>query len=453
MVASQAQTTIDWKDLTDFTPKQQAAAESMYSHRYILYGGARGGGKSRFLRWSLVEYLIYLFQECNVSGAKVMLACETYPELQYRQISKIQLEMPSWLGDLRDSQADGLRFKLAEGLGSGMICLRNLDKPAKYQSAEFAAVAVDELTKIQKTTFDILRGSLRWPGVSHTLFMGATNPGGAGHGWVKALWIDRKFPPEMMPMANDFKFIQSLPADNPHLDKSYWDELNSLPEQLRKAWVNGDWNVFQGMAFPQWSADHICNDFDIPSHWPRTVGIDWGYANPFAAVWIATEPDTGRVYLYREAYKSGLTDPTQARLIKELSGDESIRTYYADPSMWATKSQQDVITSTADIYRENGVLLAPGDNDRLSGKRKIDTLLGNLPDGRPGFQVFRSCTNFTRTLPVLSYDLTRVEDVDTKQEDHIFDALKYALTRKQKQSQQAPAKPHPLMGLKGKGIF
>ena len=314
MESPQTQATIDWKELTAFTSRQQEAAESMYTHRYILYGGARGGGKSRFLRWALVEYLIYLFQECGISGAKVMLACETYPELQDRQISKIQLEMPSWLGDLRDSQADGLRFKLAEGLGGGMICLRNLDKPAKYQSAEFAAVAVDELTKIQKSTFDILRGSLRWPGVSHTLFMGATNPGGAGHGWVKALWIDRKFPPEMIPMAADFRFIQSLPIDNPHLDKSYWDELNSLPETLRKAWVNGDWNIFQGMAFPQWSADHVCNDFDIPSHWPRTVGIDWGYANPFAAVWIATEPDTGRVYLYREAYKSGLTDPTQARL-------------------------------------------------------------------------------------------------------------------------------------------
>lgn len=419
-----------WAELTQFTARQTQAAEAIYTHRYILYGGARGGGKSRLLRWALVEFLIDQFQSHSNKGVRVMLACETYPDLRDRQVTKIKLEFPSWLGALKDTKEDGLSFKLDDSLGGGVIALRNLDDPSKYQSAEFAAIAVDELTKVNRETFDILRGSLRWPGVPHTVFIGATNPGGIGHAWVKALWIDRIFPPELEIKRDEFIFIQSLPADNPYLPQSYWDELNTLPDNLRRAWVLGDWGVFVGMAFPAWSeATHVSDitSEDIPSHWPRVVGIDWGFAKPFAAVWVAKDPDTGRVIVYREAYKDGLTDQQQARLVRELGLGESIRRHFADPSMWAKKSQT-TITSTADIYRAEGVNLTAGDNDRLSGKRKLDRMLGNLPDGRPGLIVSRQCPNFIRTVPLLAYDKYKPEDVDTNQDDHLYDALRYALS-------------------------
>lgn len=427
MDAAQTETTIDWTTLTAFTAKQQAAAEAIYTHRYILYGGARGGGKSRFLRWILVEYLANLYNDHGIQGARVMLACETYPDLRDRQVSKIALEFPRWLGALKDTKEDGLSYKLSEAFGGGVIALRNLDDPSKYQSAEFAAIGVDEITKIPKETFDILRGSLRWPGVEHTVFIGATNPGGKGHGWVKALWVDRQFPAELQARAAEFKFIQSLPIDNPYLPQSYWDELNSLPTNLRRAWVEGDWSVFSGMAFPGWGDNHVIDDFEIPEYWPRVLGVDWGYAKPFAAVWLAKDPDKGRYYLYREAYQAGITDEQQARLVRELSGIDNIQMRFADPSMWAKKTQT-IVTCTADIYRDNGVLLTAADNDRLGGKRKIDRILMPMADDRPGLQVFRSCRNFIRTLPALAYDVHKVEDVDTDQDDHLFDALKYALS-------------------------
>lgn len=411
----------------------------MYSHRYILYGGARGGGKSRFLRWALIEFLINLFAESGLRGARVMLACETYPDLRDRQITKMRLELPAWLGTLADTKSDGLSFRLHDSLGGGIIALRNLDDPSKYQSAEFAAIGVDELTKISRETFDILRGSLRWPGVNHTVFIGATNPGGIGHAWVKAIWVDRVFPPELQARAHEFKFVQSLPVDNPYLDQSYWDELNSLPDNLRRAWVEGDWSVFAGMAFPAWGETHVCAPFDIPEYWPRTVGIDWGYAKPFAAIAVATEPDTGRRYAYRELYQAGLTDQQQARLIRESFAGEPVRYYFADPSMWAKKSQT-VITSTADIYANEGVRITPADNDRLGGKRKIDRLLMPLPDARPGLVVFSSCKNLLRTFPLLAYDSLRPEDVDTTQEDHAYDALRYSQSNT---ASASAAKPKP----------
>jgi hypothetical protein len=97
--------------------------------------------------------------------------------------------------------------------------------------------------------------------------------------------------------------------------------------------------------------------------------------------------------------------------------------------MWAKKSAGDRVYSTADEYRDNGVVLTKANNDRLIGKRKVDSLLSDLPDGKPGLVIFTTCENLVRTLPALPYDKVKVEDVDTDAEDHGYDALKYGLTR------------------------
>lgn len=420
---------LDWDGLLGFTPKQKQALDAMYQYRYLLYGGARGGGKSRFLRWAAVDYLITMYNDLGIKGVRVGLFCETYTDLRDRQISKIRLEFPAWLGRLSETKDQGLAFILNEDLGSGVIALRNLDDPSKYQSAEFAAIFVDELTKTTIDTFHILRGSLRWPKVSHTVFVGATNPGSIGHAWVKALWIDSAFPKEMEPLRKSFKFIQSLPADNSYLEQSYWDDLNTLPGDLRRAWVLGEWDVFEGMAFPMWGPAHIAPDFQIPSYWPRTVGIDWGFREPFCALWQAQNPQTRQIIVYRELYERGLTDDQQAMAIRAGSEGEFIRYYFADPSMWIKRSQQaNLVKSTADIYMEYGIFLQKADNSRLSGKRKVDRMLMTTPYGEPGLVVMKSCKNLIRTLPSLPYSKTQVEDVDTKAEDHAYDALKYSLS-------------------------
>ena len=410
----------------EFTPKQIEAFEATTNSRYVLYGGARGGGKSFFLRWWCVHFL--LSQHIRRNGnVRVMLACEEYPSLQDRHIAKIRAEFPEWLGKLNEQRHE---FTLREGLGGGTIAFRNLDKPEKYQSAEFAAIAVDELTKNDQHVFDILRGSLRWPGVKHTVFLAATNPGGIGHLWVKRLWLDRDFPVELHNKKDEFAFIQSLPSDNPHLEETYWAELNSLPDDLRRAWVEGDWSVFAGQAFGQFRpSKHISPPFAIPEHWSLWRGVDWGYHSPFCCLWFAQDPDTSRIYVYRELYAKGMTDRQQASTILNNTPEMNCHVTWGDPSMWARKSAGDRVYSTADEYRDNGVVLTKANNDRLIGKRKVDSLLADLPDGKPGLVIFTTCENLLRTLPALPYDKVKVEDVDTDAEDHGYDALKYGLTR------------------------
>lgn len=429
-------TEIGISEIVKFLPKQEIAFQAVQDHRFVLYGGARGPGKSFWLRWSLLCLHLFWAKVRGIKNVTTGLFCETYPELKKRQISKIKMEFPLQMGELKSTQEEGLGFHIRPEYGGGMISLLNLDDPSKYQSSEFAAIAIDELTKMavpdldEINDFDVLRGSLRWPGLTGTKFLGATNPGDVGHAWVKRLWIDRDFPPRMKNLEKEFKFIKALPSDNPYLTEEYWDDLNSLPEELRKAWVEGNWDIFAGMAFTVWNRDrHTEQAKSLPTWWVRWRAVDWGFHAPFCCLWFAKDPDIGRIYVYREIYAKGLSDKQQAKAIVDNTGpDENIQMTFADPSMWTARKPEDVITTTADTYAQYGVPLIRGDNDRISGKRKVDRIMMSLPDGEPGLIIHDNCKNLIRTLPALPYDKVRVEDVDTEAEDHPYDTLRYGLS-------------------------
>lgn len=423
------------------------------AHKYTLYGGSRGPGKSYWLRWYLLWLLFYFADRLGLRGVQVGLFCENYPVLRDRQISKIKREFPQSLGSVKGTQDEGLGFHLRPQYGGGSILLRNLDDPSKYQSAEFAAIGVDELTKNPYSTFDILRGSLRWPGVDVARFVAATNPGSIGHLWVKMLWLDREYPPELEPMAAQFAFVKALPADNPYLDQDYWTTLLSLDEKLQRAWVYGDWDQFEGQAFDEWRKTgkdgqpyHVIEPFTVPDSWPRWRAVDWGYRQPYCCLWLTQDPDTQRVYVYREDYRAELTDKAQATRIREATRDEKIRVTLADPSMWTKKSWEDELTSSAEEYQKAGVRLKPADNDRIRGLRRVREFLAEAEDGRPGLQVFRNCRNLIRTLPALPHDEHNPEDIDSDAEDHAYDALRYGLTWKLRGPRRKPTPGGDVLG-------
>jgi phage terminase large subunit len=407
-----------------FTEKQLEATRQAMTHRYTLYGGSRGPGKSYWLRWYLLYRLINMGQR-GLRGVRSMLACEDYPTLRDRQIEKARLEFPRQWGTFFEQAHE---FRLTNG---NVLCFRNLDDPSKYMSSEWADVGVDELTKQQVSTFNILRASNRWPGVNDPKFIGASNPGGVGHLWVKQYFIDGIYPTEMQEFAEQFCYVKALPDDNPHLPASYWKELETLPPDLARAWRHGDWNVFEGQAFSEWREDkHVVKPFVIPDAWVKWRAVDWGHHAPWCCLWLAQEPDSQRVYVYREAYQTKLTDREQATRIKSLTMDnERIRMTLADPAMWTRKTHENTTFSTADEYQAAGVFLTQADNDRIQGVRKVREMLMDGEDGKPRMQIFSTCANLVRTLPALPYDKVRIEDVDSNAEDHAFDALKYGLMR------------------------
>lgn len=442
-------TKIKLNELLNFSrnEKQERAKSAVKNKKYVLYGGAMGGGKSYWLRWMLVYFLIKWAQRGN-TGVEVGLFCEDYPTLKDRQISKISKEFPSWLGSFHaDHKEHGKCFILDEEYGSGIIKFRNLDDPSKYQSAEFAAIAVDELTKNPFGTFEDLRNRLRWTGIEDVRFIAGTNPGGIGHAWVKKYWIDRDFPPEETE-PEQFMLIQAVADDNPYLAETYLKQLDSLTPDKRRAYREGDWDIFKGQYFPEFRREiHVVEPFEIPSEWMKFLMGDYGLSAPTAGLWGALSPDND-LYIYRELYETGLNYSQATDLIlASYPESEELRYWVFDPAIWSKQAGDVNAFSGAEIMqnrftetRSNGLKkaylqLQKGNNDRLNGWQLLREYL--KPIIRNGqttakLKIFSTCTNLIRTLPSLVYDKHKVEDLDTDGEDHCADALRYGIMSRPK---------------------
>ena len=294
---------INFSELCGFSEKQWLATDTADEHKYTLFGGSRGPGKSYWLRWYNILRLVR-WAGMGIRNVNVMLACEDYPSLKDRHISKIKTEFPLWLGELKETQEKGLGFHLRPKYGGGSILLRNLDDPTKYMSAEFAGISIDEVTKNPVSTFDVLRGSLRWPGIANTFIACASNPAA---NWVREYWIEHDFPKTLQGEANQFAFVPALPTDNPHLDPSYWQMLETLSGPLRDAWLHGDWYAgVEGLVYDSFGADNVVETEPDPER-PFEIAVDDGYVDPRATLFIQRQAN-GDILIFDELYETKMLE-------------------------------------------------------------------------------------------------------------------------------------------------
>ncbi|WP_051261713.1 phage terminase large subunit, partial [Desulfovibrio inopinatus] len=433
------------EEIAKFHPRQLDAVQALdrSNVKYLLYGGALGGGKSYFLRWVTVRRLMAIYKRYNAAGMQAMIACEDYPTLKDRQLSKIATEFPPWLGKYYSNHKTyGHAFLLKPKWGGGVIVFRNLDNPAKYASAEFVLICVDELTKNTYDTFTHLRSRLRWAGIPdhECKFAAGTNPGSIGHSWCKQLWIDSDFPDEWkapVDYTQSFCYIPAKADDNPHLDEAYYGLLQTLPPALRKAFRDGDWDVFQGQAFHFSKQRHVIDPIPVPDGAPIYMTMDWGYGAPFSVGWWWVDND-GRVYRFGEWYgwtgtaNQGLrlTDAQLADGIKyrerKLGITDRPIVRLAGPDCFNRKPNYmggGQGPSTADVFAQHDLHLRPGDPSRHLKIRQFHERL-SIPDDdtMPMLVIYSTCEQFVRTIPTLVIDPSNPEDIDEKgAEDHIYD--------------------------------
>jgi phage terminase large subunit len=257
------------------------------------------------------------------------------------------------------------------------------------------------------------------------------NPGGVGHNWVKRLFIDRQYRGSERP--EDYVFIPARVTDNPFLmrDKLYQTTLENLPEPLRRAYLDGDWDVLAGQYFGEFlRSRHVVEPFTIPKSWRRFRAMDWGYNDPCAVLWFAVAPG-GRVYAYREYYERKVLSSETARRIRQLTGEETIAYTAASPDAWQCRGMsgsQDLSgMSIAEVFAHGGVPLIRADNARIPGWQRVREYLAEVDDGLPRLLIFRTCENLIRTLPMLTFDEHFSEDVSANCEDHAPEALRYGL--------------------------
>ena len=333
----------------------------------------------------------------------------------------------------------------------------------KYQGRAYDYIAFDELTHFTQDEYLYLLSRNRASGPGTRVYLRASaNPGGIGHGWVKARFLTPA--PPMQTIWEDVQvrtpdgavhtarrsriFVPSTVFDNQILlqnDPAYAARLAALPDADRRALLYGDWDAFAGQVFSEWRADpahyadrrytHVVDPFPIPRGWRVVRGFDFGYSRPFSVGWWAISPD-GALCRIRELYGCTGTpnegvrwEPARiAREIKKIEQDDpNIRGRtvrgVADPSIFDESRGE----SVAQMMEREGIFFDRGDNSRIAGKMQVHHRLAFDQNGAPGLTVFSTCRHFIRTVPALVYDPVNVEDVNTAMEDHIYDEMRYVV--------------------------
>jgi len=427
-------------------PKQEFLHKT--NATFILYGGAAGGGKSKALRMDLVAWCL------QVPGIQTYLFRRTLPELEDNHIRFIRDEIPAEAGTYNETKHI-FTFLNRSALH---FCYAQRDEDIKvHQGAEMHVVAVDEAAMMSEFQLSYIMTRNRLGGFREKVpekyrpflprAVFGSNPGGAGHHWLKANFID--VGPAMTAFTHEGYqrksiFIPAKMRDNRFIDVGYEYQFIGLPVAYAKALKDGDWDAVVGQALPAERTRHMVEPFPIPSHWTKFMSIDWGLARPFAVCWFCVSDGTslggkflpkGAVVMYREWYgwngqrNQGSRMPAArvGRKILEIEHDARDRPDYrvADSSMWST--QDGPSPAEAMIYDNDMALQSTGRKDRASLYSNAIAYLQGDADG-PMFYVFSSCAHFWRTVPALTMDMTSPEKgYDTDQEDHLADAVLYGL--------------------------
>ena len=419
----------------------------------VLYGGSAGGGKSYAMIADPVRYL-------NNPNARMLLVRRSTEEL--RELISVSKQLyPKAIPGIKFMERDKT-WVAPSGATLWMSYLDRDDDVMRYQGQAFNWIGFDELTQWPTPyPWNYMRSRLRTTKASGLpLYMRATsNPGGPGHQWVKKTFIDPSIPNEdfwatdtdsgeiiSWPKGHSregeplFKrrFIPATLFDNPYLaeDGMYEANLLSLPEHQRRQLLEGDWDINEGAAFPEFNRNiHVIEPYDIPKSWVRFRACDYGYGSYTGVVWMAVTP-AEQLVVYRELYVSKVTATDLADMILEIESEEKIRYGVLDSSLWHNRG--DTGPSLAEQMIMKGCRWRPSDRSkgsRVSGKNELHRRLQvDEFTEEPRLVFFNSCTNVISQLPSIPLDKNNPEDVDTKAEDHLYDALRYGIMTRPRSS-------------------
>ncbi len=393
--------------------------------QYPLYGGAKGGGKSWAIRTrQLVRRLTY-------PGSRGLLLRRTYPELKRTHIDKIAIE---WKIHGTFNKQEKV-FHFHNGSSQEFGSCQYESNVSDYQGAEYDDIGIDEATQFTEFMIETFKTNIRTvrTDLKPQIYLGA-NPGGVGHGYIKRKWVSA-------PREEGHAFIPAKVYDNHVLMESnpeYVKQLERLPETLRRAFLDGDWNIFEGQALSEWRLEkHITNRFPVSLEaCKKIICFDWGYSAPGCALWLAFAPENQwgvrHIYCYRELYQNQKTPEEWARQIGIFTRLERTAYMVLPHDCYSNIQGKPSIESVFRASFGQHCPIVAGKTLQTGARHlRLAMLHDKLADAideperirTPYLQIHEKCVNTVRTLPELVYDDHDPEDIDTDGEDHSFDAL------------------------------
>lgn len=397
--------------------------------RFIAYGGARGGGKSWAVRTKAIA------GAARWPKIRILICRHTYPELESTVIEPMLETLGQVKGGwkyksenrtLRFANGSIIRFGHFSGVNAG-----------EYQGQEYDWVFLDEATQFTEWEFRMLTATLRGvTEIPRRMYL-TCNPGGVGHAWVKRLFIDRQFKDREEP--TDYRFIQATVEDNEVLMKNapeYLAMLDLLPEDIRRGHRYGDWSVYGGQYFPEFSVEkHVVKDLKPRRGWRLYRAIDYGL-DMLACVWVGVDEE-GRSHVYREVQEPNLIVSQAAQLLRAMTprGEEILATA-APADLWS--KQKDSGRTIEELFAQNGVPLTKVSSARVEGWIMLKEKLKEGKDGKAGLVIGAECRGLIQNLQALRRSEKNPSDADINPHSitHICDAMRYFCQLRTEEAQE-----------------
>lgn len=448
----------------------------------VFFGGARGGGKTDGVLGDFLEHA-----DTYGKDAIGLMIRRTRTELiETIERSRVIYTPLGWVFHEQDKMwraPNGARLRFA-------YLERDADAEG-YQGHSYTRMYVEEIGNFPSDKPILkLMATLRSGAGVPVGFRATGNPGGPGHQWVKARYID----PAPLgwrvirdPLSGLQRvYIPSRVSDNKFLDEQYIQQLRaSGSETLVRAWLGGDWSVVEGAFFDCWSNEkHVVSPFAIPEDWTRFRSADWGSASPFSVGWwaIATEDfaldggasngngaagryhsviPRGALVRYREWYGAsapnvGLkltAEQVADGIVEREKGDPKLIYGVLDPSAFAEDGGPSIGERINKVlFRAKLPGFREADNARVTKRGAMggwDQMRSRLvgDEERPMIYCFSTCTDSIRTIPSLQHDRDKPEDLDTNAEDHAGDDWRYGcMSRPYIRKPAQPEKPSNVSG-------
>jgi phage terminase large subunit len=405
--------------------------------RKLLWGGQAGPGKSTGARRWLYD------RSLRVEGHEALILRENWEQLDKTHLRKMEREVEALGGRFFKSDR---KVEFGKGSAASIIdCghMADMEAVSRYLSTEYHAIVPDEAslypvdtdgttplaelsTRARKVGTDRETGASVPP-----RFLPVTNPGGPSAPWLREMFIDHTPDFDKYPALKgkydpaDWVYLPAALDDNPYLDPEYETSLAVLNKVRYEQLRHGDWTVFSGQFFSEWSPRTHVRELTIPPGTDVFCSMDWGYNAPGVLLWWACLPD-GHYHLFRELKFQQDTAETVGRTWHAINRELGVqpRSVVADPSMWA-KTGAGRGEAIAETLQRLRVPMRRGDNDRVNGWQRCHELLRLDAFGVPWLTVSGRCAYLVRSLPAQMSDRLHPDDVDTKGDDHAVDALRY----------------------------
>lgn len=323
-----------------------------------------------------------------------------------------------------------------------VIVVGGMDKATKIMSSEYDLVFADEATELTLNDWEAITSRLRHGRLSFQQLLAACNPDAPTH------WLKQRCDKGMT------RLINSRHEDNPvyynsdgtltERGRDYIGKLDRLTGVRHARLRLGLWAAAEGMVYDQFQeAVHVVDPFSIPEHWPRYLSVDFGFTNPFVAQWWAEDED-GRLYLYREIYRTRRTVDQHARDILDQVTTPDGR--WLEPRPAAVVCDHDA-EGRAVLERELGVETTPAHKRVLDGIQAVQARLRVAEDGKPRLFFVRgalverdpelegarrpTCT--VEEIPGYIWSRSRdgrEKDQPVKADDHGMDAMRYMVAHR-----------------------